>query len=384
MALLSFITRIFEAVVFALIFGAICIAQISPTKQPGASVSAGSWSQLEELVVGSPQVAISGDFIVTGGPYVLQKSGAGWKRVATLTPASGGALAFDGNTIVVNGASGSVNVYAKPANGWTDTGPTATLTASDGGTQYFGDSVSISGDTIVVGDPAFNSTPGSVYVYVKPSGGWTNMTQTAKLIPSGGAPDEAFGFGVSISGNAVAVGALSKAGKAYVFVEPASGWRNMTQTGELTLSHAQPDSEFGYSISIDGDNVLVGSPGPPEAEGTAYIFTKPAGGWTNMTQTAELRGVLVGPQAGFGSFVVITAHRAAVTALYRGIPPNSVAGGVYIFDEPPGGWQNTNSNIVITGADAHFFSRFGLSLAMSGNLLAIGREYSTVYIFGTP
>ena len=70
--------------------------------------------------------------------------------------------------------------------------------------DYFGISVAISGDTVVVGaasdDIGANLNQGSAYVFVKPAGGWADMTQTAKLTASDGAandselnPVEAFG-----------------------------------------------------------------------------------------------------------------------------------------------------------------------------------------------
>ena len=68
----------------------------------------------------------------------------------------------------------------------------AKLTASDGATNNeFGDSVSISGNTVVVGAPdakvGSNSQQGAAYVFTEPGSGWANMTQTAKLTASDGA-----------------------------------------------------------------------------------------------------------------------------------------------------------------------------------------------------
>jgi hypothetical protein len=99
-----------------------------------------------------------------------------------------------GDTIVVGAEgdddgnlsnSGSAYVFVKPRIGsWDDATQAAKLTASDRGAgNRFGYSVSISGDTIVVGagryDDANGIDPGSAYVFVKPSGGWANATQTA-------------------------------------------------------------------------------------------------------------------------------------------------------------------------------------------------------------
>ena len=109
----------------------------------------------------------------------------------------------------------------------------AKLTASDGAEwDYFGDPVSISGDTVVVGadeDDDNGSASGSAYVFVKPEAGWSTMTQTQKLRASDGAQGDWFGLSVSVSGDTVVVGAMldddkgTNSGSAYVF-EPK---RNM-------------------------------------------------------------------------------------------------------------------------------------------------------------
>ena len=91
-------------------------------------------------------------------------------------------------------------------------------------TTSFGDSVSISGNTVVVGAPdatiGSNSQQGAAYVFTESGSGWANMTQTAKLTASDGAAGDAFGISVSISGNTVVVGAPGRHGRR---LRPARG-----------------------------------------------------------------------------------------------------------------------------------------------------------------
>ena len=123
----------------------------------------------------------------------------------------------------------------------------AKLTASDGAvSDEFGRSVSVDGDTMVVGayrddDNGFQS--GSAYVFVRPSGGdWSEASQVAKLTASDGAADDEFGISVSVDGDTVVVGANghddsgSDSGSAYVFVKPLTGWADATETAKLTAS----------------------------------------------------------------------------------------------------------------------------------------------------
>src|ERR1700680_3116380 len=167
-----------------------------------------------------------------------------WAQLAELTPTNrvnydwfGVSTAVSGNTVVVGAfdanieKTGTAYVYVKPSSGWGNMTQTATLTPSDGG-EGFGTFVAISGDTIIVGaanasnqyprtqypqSPAPQSLvprtlapqslvpqtqgPGAAYIFVKPTSGWTDMTETAKLTASDGAGGDAFGYNVSISGN---------------------------------------------------------------------------------------------------------------------------------------------------------------------------------------
>ena len=145
------------------------------------------------------------------------------------------------------------------------------LTASDGATgDDFGVSVSISGNTVVVGAlRSADNSQGAAYVFTEPASGWANMTQAAKLTASDGAANDYFGDSVSISGNTVVVGACNATvganggqGAAYVFTEPGSGWTNMTQTAKLTASDGAADDDFGDSVSISGNTVVVGADNP--------------------------------------------------------------------------------------------------------------------------
>ncbi len=227
-----------------------------------------------------------------------------WIQVAKLTASDGVAdddfgfsVAIEGDTIVVSARRddsyrGSAYVFVKPAGGWSDLTQTAKLTASDGAaSDQFGYSVAISGDTIVVGASGDDSSRGSAYVFVRPAGGWSNMTQTAKLTASDRAAGDYFGPSVAISGNTLLVGALGDdafRGSAYVFVKPAGGWSDMTQSAKLTASDGAAGDNFGHSVASSGNIMLVGAHRDNSSRGSAYVFVKPAGGWINMTQAAKL------------------------------------------------------------------------------------------------
>ena len=167
--------------------------------------------------------------------------------------------------------------------------------APNGSAAVFGQSTSVSGGTAVVGSWGDSDSTGAAYVFVQPSGFPTKISQTARLTASDGMPNDRFGYSVSISENTVIVGAPGAndgEGKAYVFVKPATGWTDMTETAQLTASDGQTGDQFGNSVSISGNTAIVGAyahaVGSNAGQGAAYIFVQAASGWSNMTQTAEL------------------------------------------------------------------------------------------------
>jgi hypothetical protein len=389
----------------------------SSRNDPAVNVSPGAWSQLGQLVpttsngfyaVGS-SIGIDGDTIVVGSlpgfnqenaaAYIFTKPANGWSNlhsVASLVvPSTAGwlsSVAIQGDTIVVGDSDGyygpgTTYVFVKPAGGWTDMLPTATLSASDSmPDDYFGGAVAINGNTIVVGAEGAGNYAGAAYVYIKPKGGWADSTETAKLTSTDGQTYDFMGEAVAISGKTIVVGAGQKdpaPGKAYVFVEPAGGWASTTQTAELSDSNGYDG--FGVSVSVDADTILIGASDEYTGTGTAYIFSEPAGGWRNMTQSAQLSAA--GGTYDFGAPVVLSGKTAVVAAPLRSYGPNIEEGGAYIFSEPAGGWKNMASSTVLTGSDVRHFGRFGSALALSANTLAAGAEQiisGSAYVFGLP
>ncbi len=328
-------------------------------------------------------------------------------QLAELTPSTrvtsdwfGAAIAVSGDTVVVADfdpnieSYGTVDVYVKPASGWSNMTQVATLSSSDNG-QGFGVSVAISGDTIVVGaantsnfadrsafaDQA--SGPGAAYVFVKPASGWTNMTETARLTASDGQDGDAFGNSVSISGKTIAVGAFfasdssgnSFAGKAYVFVRPGGGWSgNLHETAELTASDSQLLNYLGASIATNGTTVAAGSYGHNNFAGAEYVFAEPSGGWTSMTQTAELSASDATSSADFGFSSAITGN----TVLVGAVNARDGRGAAYIFAEPTSGWINMTETAELLAPGAVSGSSFGDSVGISGGLAVVGAPGVTV------
>ena len=154
------------------------------------------------------------------------------------------------------------------------------LTAGEmGGNKLLGGSVAISGNTAVAGaswDTSGGiSQRGSAYVFTRSGSTWTFQQ---KLIAADGAMNDQFGNSVAIDGDTIIVGAFEKNGSkgaAYIYTRSSGAW-----TLQQKITGSDPDffDRFGSSVAIDGDTILVGAyiddPGTGIRQGSAYIFTR--------------------------------------------------------------------------------------------------------------
>jgi len=275
---------------------------------------------------------------------------------------------------------GAAYVFTSADGNWSNVTLVATLTESNGETGGgFGTFVSMSGSTIVVSGTDATTSEGAAYVFVEPSGGWQDMTQTAELTVSGLEPFDNL-FSVAISGDTVAVGVPEAASnKAYVYVKPAGGWTSMTQTAQLvsTESAFNRDS-FGLSIAVSGNNVVVGAPGASVSgaskEGLAFLFVKPSRGWGgSVKQRTEFMASDGAMGLSLGSSVSASGETIAVGAPGALVGSNFNQGAVYIFTRPSGGWPSTMTETTrLTAKNGKAGAELGDPVVLSGNILAAG------------
>jgi FG-GAP repeat len=279
------------------------------------------------------------------------------------TEASGGgelgwSVAISGSTIVAGAPydplstqTGQAYVFNEPGGGWS--GPqnqAAVLTASllstaNSGEDLFGWSVGISGNTIVVGAPnyagASRQDQGAAYVFTGPWSG--TQTETAELLASDPSDDNMLlGWSVGISGNTVVAGAPNRQvgsstsqGAAYVFTAPWSGVQN--QAAELTASDGISADEFGWSVAITGNTIVAGARqrnvGTKSAQGAAYVYAQPAGGWATTSAFAgELTASDGDGSDAFGSSVAVSGTTIVAGALRHDAESSTADfGAAYVF-----------------------------------------------------
>ena len=324
--------------------------------------------------------------------------------------AFGFSVSILGDTVVVGAPGdscaagfgcGAAYVFEKPIGGWSGAlTETAKLTASDFGFSL-GLSVSISGDTVVV----VASGGYSAYVFEKPIGGWSGtLTETAHLTTSDVASPDQVGGSVSISGDTVVVGASDNS--AYVFEKSIGGWSGpierpgreagtRTETAKLTASDF--GGSLGRSVSISGDTVVVGAPFDACADGSfcgsAYVFEKPMGGWSGaLTETAKLTASDAAAGDKFGSSVSISGHTVVAGAVPDSAPsggpfdcpPSDNCGAAYVFEKPIGGWSGALTETAkVTASDVVDRDRFGSSVSISGHTVVVGAYFDVCGTGGT-
>ena len=298
-------------------------------------------------------------------------------------------VAVDGDTAVIgayqdddatNGDnSGSAYVFTEASGVWRQV---AKLTADDGAANdEFGYSVAVDGDTIVVGAHQNdadtnnnNNDEGAAYVFTKPPSGWADMTQTAKLTAFGAAAGDEFGISVAVDGNTILVGAHqndSDDGAAYVFTKPFTGWADSSETAKLIASDAAADDEFGISVALDGDTAVIGARQNDDngsQSGSAYVFTKVSGVWSQKAKLIASDGAA---DDEFGISVAVDGDTVVVGARQDDDNGNQ-SGSAYVFTKLSSGWSNSNETAKLTASDGAANDEFGISVAVEGDTAVIG------------
>lgn len=362
----------------------------------------GTWLQVQKIVASDRNngdnfgysVAISGNFIIvgayhedenaagsgtmsnSGSAYIFENVGGEWTEVQKIVASDrytddffGASVSISGDYAIVGAHqedenatgdqtlsnSGSAYLFKNNSGTWTEV---QKIVAYDrGDVDYFGYSVSISGDYAIVGayledenvtGGATLSNPGSAYIFKNNSGTWS---QVKKLVASDRADEDFFGFSVSISGDYAIVGAYQEdentggtdtkanAGAVYIFGKNSDTW---TQVQKIVASDRGVGDQYGYSVSISGNYAVVGASLEDEDEagnnnyfnaGSAYIYMNNSGTWSQarkLVPTDRTNSDLFGSSVAIGgNYCVAGAYQEDHDA--DGQASLNNAGSVYVF-----------------------------------------------------
>ena len=282
--------------------------------------------------------------------------------------------------------------------------------ASDGANSHnFGNSVSLYNNKMIVGafgDDDNGSSSGSAYIFDASTG-----SQLHKLTPSDGAYADEFGRSVSIYDNYAIIAARydddngENSGSAYIF--------NVTtgaQLHKLTASDGVANDYFGESVSIYGNNALVG-----KWTGSAYIFNVTTGNQVRILTPSDSNGSfgravniydnyaiigdsntnvyifnvstgneiqkITGNSGQYGRSVAINNNYAVVGARFESTTNGSYSGSAYIYNVSTGAQLYK-----IISSDGTANDYFGTSVAIHDNYVIVGADSKntgtgSVYIF---
>ena len=317
-------------------------------------------------------VAISGDTLVVGSNG--ERTGENGQDA----PFAGAAYVF-----VRNGTTWTQQAYLKAPK------PKAL--------DQFGISVAISDDTVVVGAfgedsddvPEDEDNSGGAYVFVRNGTVWT---QQAHLTATNPHILDGFGVSVGISGDTVVVGAYGEssfAGAAHVFVRSGISWNDQAS---LQASNSDADDQFGSSVAISGDKIIVGAFGESSdangvngsqgdnsasAAGAAYVFVRNGTTWS---QQAYLKASNSDAGDFFGGSVALSGNTAVVGAGRESSSATGVdgdqannsapsAGAAYVFTANGTTWSQ---QAYLKASNTDPVDGFGGSVAVSGDTAIVG------------
>jgi len=196
-----------------------------------------------------------------------------------------------------NGNSNQGKAYIFKYNGveWVEE---AILTASDGIVDHeFGSSVAIFGDFALIGSPKFATAGagqniGKVYVFHKVNGAWV---EESTISASDAISDDLFGCRISMSGDNVIITAdgTTEIWKAYIYERSGSVWTEVAILEEIGPSF------FGAcvtSVSMHENYVVIGY------QGTVDVYKKESNNWNYQTTLSGSNPIFTG---GFGNSVSI-------------------------------------------------------------------------------
>jgi len=293
-------------------------------------------------------------------------------------------------TIIGTFDTESAYLFGRDKGGTDNWGEVIELTASDTAPDDgFGEAIAIGDDFAIVGAP-FNddagSNSGSAYIFEKDFGGTNVWDERIKLVAVDAAADDRFGTSVAINGDFAIVGAprddviTGNTGSVYIFGRNEGGPDAWGVIAKINASDAAISDEFGTSVAISGDTIIVGTPLNDDAgasSGSAYIFNKDEGGLGAWGEVAKLVASDADSGDQFGGSVAINGDFAVVGA-GQNDDAGSNSGSAYIFEKDKGGPDSWDERKKLVASDADASDQFGLSVGVSGETVIVGARLAGV------
>lgn len=244
----------------------------------------------------------------------------------------------------------------------------------------YGQTIAIDGDMAVIGAPGYRGDRGIVDVYRRNRDGW-EFEQ--RLIAETREADDRFGDSVAISGNTIVVGSPSAgSGEVTIFERPNQNW---VRTDTISLEDNIDNAGFGAALSLDHNSLFVGSPFGENSSGVnagiVFEFQRDENG--QWGQVAAIEPIDGADNDQFGSTIYRDHEHLVVGAPKADIRGNA-SGAVYAYRHNGTAWIQ-RQRLTPAGKADHF----GFAIAGSGNTIAIsapldddaGLNHGAVWLF---
>lgn len=288
----------------------------------------------------------------SGTVYIYKRTGTTWALEQTIVNPDpdasdwfGSSLAIYGDTIAIGldkklglSSTGGLYIYKRSGTTWTLEDTITDPVPDIDGNHGFSDRVSIFEDTLVTGshlDDTGASTAGSVYVFTRTAGVWTLEDTIINPTPLLG---DQFGWAVDIYLDTIVIGSnldnspTTSAGAAFVYNRTGTTW---TLTQYIPHPEQEVSAEFGTSVGIYGDTIVVGAIDDDAGAGSMYVFRLSSGTWTleqkisnHSTDTSDL----------FGQSVDIYGDVLITGGKWRDVGALSAAGSIYVYTRTGTTW----------------------------------------------
>lgn len=346
-------------------------------------------------------VAISKNTMVVGAPDVLSGRGAvyvftyrrsEWRSSAKLSDPDpqnasdffGYSVAISGDTVVVGAPDqaylkGAIYIFAHSDKGWhlrqRIDAPKPVLGVNRG----FGRSLAIFGTTLAVGAPNTSSNAGTIYTFSYVRGAWR---QRAHLYDPAHSAGDDFGYSLAISPTYLVVSAPGteylpsaaySAGAAYVYSWSGHRWHSQTR---LLAPGPLAGDNFGLSAAIFGGTIMIGAPNRSDSRGATYVFAGGATSWHLQSKLVDPGGA---PGDNFGGTLALSSSTAAIGASYA----RDQQGIVYVFARHGTTWLQ-RAWLVDPGATSGDFLGFTVAVSRTeivSSAIGAGDGAGAVYIF---
>ncbi len=339
-------------------------------------------------------VAINGNYAIIGAPfkdvssvtnrgaaYVFKNTAGTWTQMSVLLNSTGLASDEFGSCVTINGNKAVVSALYKDYGGHTNVGEVEVFNntgaawtfekkiqdPSPADNNYFGKSISLFGDYLVIGAPGklvgTNTRQGKVFIYKRSGTDWLYFNE---ITASDGETNDEFGTSVDIDGNRVVVGAPfgGFGGKVYVYEILSTSLAEVA-----SFSSADPAISDRFSnVRIDGDYIAVGVPYKNSAKGALYVFKYNGDTWV---QQIKIENSTSNSNDFFGGNFDLEGRNLMIG------DPNGInpAGQVLVYRRVEESWQKIYT---LKSSDGLTDDYFGQKIALNGDKAIISAPFKDV------